>query len=49
MTEKAFVIDGYWQALDKARCGNWDNNRSWKGHTQLEILGSVFMFYLQYI
>lgn len=28
MTEKAFVKEGYcWQALDKARCGNWDKNK----------------------
>lgn len=39
MTEKAFVKDDYWQALDKARCGNWDKNKSWKRHTQLERLG----------
>lgn len=49
MTEKAFVKDGYWQALDKARCGNWDNNRSWKRNTARKnrecvyVLSAVYM------
>lgn len=49
MTEKAFVKDGYCQALDKARCGNWDNNRSWKRHTARKnrecvyVLSAVYM------
>lgn len=48
MTEKA--SDGYWQALDKARCGNWDENKSWKIHTRVEktrecvyVLTAVYM------
>lgn len=36
------------QALDEARCGNWDSE-SWKRIVRLEILESVFMFSPQYI
>lgn len=28
MTERAFVKYGYWQALEKARCGNWDKTKA---------------------
>lgn len=27
MTERAFVKYGYWQALEKATCGNWDKTK----------------------
>lgn len=44
MTEEAFVKDGYWPALDKARCGNWGRNKKLeKKHTYTELERLVYL------
>lgn len=48
MTEKAFVQEGYcWQAFNKARCSNWDKNKSCKIRTQLERLRIVYVLFAE--
>lgn len=44
MTESGFVKEGYcWQALDKARCENWDKNKSCKRHKARRTIECVYV------